>query len=214
MQAHTILYGEGEIAFTLIRSEVLKSKIKIDVEPDGQVQVHAPTDSPLTTVKQAVLQRAHWIDNHVTQTLRRMRDVRPRRYVSGETHWYLGKRYLLKVRVAESQPCSAKLLRGMLWVTVPEYSQTLVKQELDAWYRHRAIDVFQRQLVLICATLPWVKQPPESQLLQMRKQWGSCSPKGRLSLNPSLVKAPRVCIDYVLAHELCHLKHHNHSKEF
>lgn len=48
----------------------------------------------------------------------------------------------------------------------------------------------------------------------MKVQWGSCSPAGRLTLNPDLVKAPRECIDYVLLHELCHLKEHNHSRNF
>lgn len=48
----------------------------------------------------------------------------------------------------------------------------------------------------------------------MRTQWGSCSPKGEVLLNPYLVKAPKVCIEYVVAHELCHLKEHNHSERF
>ena len=48
----------------------------------------------------------------------------------------------------------------------------------------------------------------------MNRQWGSCSPSGILSLNPHLVKAPLTCIHYVLTHELCHLKHHNHSQHF
>jgi hypothetical protein len=48
----------------------------------------------------------------------------------------------------------------------------------------------------------------------MQKQWGSCSPQGHILLNPHLVKAPRECIDYVIIHELCHLKEHNHSPEF
>ncbi|WP_254426989.1 RhuM family protein [Herbaspirillum sp. VT-16-41] len=57
------------------------------------------------------------------------------------------------------------------------------------------------------ASLPEVKQA-------MRSQWGSCSPKGEILLNPHLVKAPRPCIEYVLAHELCHLREHNHSDRF
>lgn len=48
----------------------------------------------------------------------------------------------------------------------------------------------------------------------MKKQWGSCSPQGILSLNPHLVKAPRECVDYVILHEFCHIKEHNHSKKF
>jgi hypothetical protein len=48
----------------------------------------------------------------------------------------------------------------------------------------------------------------------MKTQWGSCSPKGELLLNPLLVKAPGHCVDYVIFHELCHLKEHNHSQRF
>jgi len=48
----------------------------------------------------------------------------------------------------------------------------------------------------------------------MRTQWGSCSPKGDVLLNPYLVKAPKACIEYVVAHELCHLREHNHSERF
>jgi predicted metal-dependent hydrolase len=62
--------------------------------------------------------------------------------------------------------------------------------------------------------MTWLREPPRWRLLAMKRQWGSCSPRGTLSLNPHLVKAPASCIDYVLAHELCHLKHHDHSKNF
>jgi predicted metal-dependent hydrolase len=51
-------------------------------------------------------------------------------------------------------------------------------------------------------------------LVPMEHQWGSCSPAGSINLNPALIRAPRHCIDYVLLHEICHLKEHNHSKRF
>ena len=57
-------------------------------------------------------------------------------------------------------------------------------------------------------------QLPEWGILKMKKRWGSCSPKGKILLNPELIKAPTVCIDYVIMHELCHLKHSLHDKRF
>lgn len=81
-------------------------------------------------------------------------------------------------------------------------------------YRQRAREVFADRLTTVAAPLRWVKQLPQTRLQLMTVQWGSCSPSGRITLNPLLVKAPRECIDYVLLHELCHLLQHNHSPKF
>lgn len=62
--------------------------------------------------------------------------------------------------------------------------------------------------------MPWLKTVPPLKRVTMRKQWGSCSPFGSINLNPWLIRAPRDCIDYVLIHEICHLKEHNHSKRY
>jgi len=74
--------------------------------------------------------------------------------------------------------------------------------------------VFGTRLEAIGGSLRWVRTAPTLRLQTMKVQWGSCSPAGRLTLNPHLVKAPRECIDYVLLHELCHLKEHNHARRF
>lgn len=62
--------------------------------------------------------------------------------------------------------------------------------------------------------MPWLNDVPPVRLLKMRRQWGSCSPRGQVFLSPHLVKAPTPCVDYVIAHELCHLKEHNHSPRY
>jgi predicted metal-dependent hydrolase len=89
-------------------------------------------------------------------------------------------------------------------------------EEADALFDHvgRAREVFQRKLDCIADGLPWLRTPPRWKLLTMKRQWGSCSPQGLLNLNPHLVKAPASCIDYVLLHELCHLRFHHHGKTF
>lgn len=82
------------------------------------------------------------------------------------------------------------------------------------WYCVRARELFEARLRVVAEPLRWVRQLPPFRLKFMTRQWGSCSPSGRLTLNPSLVAAPREAIDYVLLHELCHLKHHNHGNAF
>lgn len=82
------------------------------------------------------------------------------------------------------------------------------------WYRERADTYFRRRLVELVRKTPWVEQAPSVKLVSMKRQWGSCSPAGAINLNPNLIRAPRECVDYVLLHELCHVREHNHSKAF
>jgi predicted metal-dependent hydrolase len=137
--------------------------------------------------------------------------VLPRDYVSGETHFYLGKRYLLKVIVDKSGAQRVKLLRGRLEVTARSRERDEICALLGNWYRQRAEQVFARRIAECGSNLRWLRTLPSFRLMTMRARWGSCSPAGELLLNPQLVKAPRHCIDYVIYHELCHLKEHNHG---
>jgi predicted metal-dependent hydrolase len=89
-----------------------------------------------------------------------------------------------------------------------------VRRRIRDWYRERAKFYFARKLQELSTRFEGVKNAPDFQLLAMKNQWGSCSPAGRVSLNPSLIKAPAHCVEYVLLHELCHLLEHNHSKRF
>ncbi len=209
-----VTYGENTLVFSVSYRENLAGKVRIHVQPDQRVVVDAPPQTPITEIKRAVLKRARWIRNQLAKLEATHRHALHRQYVSGETHWYLGKRYLLKVRKTTRDAGVVKLLGAQLVVSVPDRNASSVKEALDIWYRARALQVFERRLAALYPDLRWVEAIPEWRLRPMKKQWGSCSPQGRLSLNPMLVKAPRQCIDYVVIHELCHLKHHNHSSEY
>lgn len=207
-------YGERRIPYKVFFVAGKSRKLAIHVHQDGSVQVDAPPDIPLAEVKSAVSRRARWLCGHIDQAKQRRIHLLSREYVSGESHFYLGRRYVLKVRESRRDIPAVRLWRGQLQVVTPQCEADVVRPLLWDWYRHHAKDVFDRRLSAICNELRWVKEPPPWRLLTMKKQWGSCSPSGVLSLNPHLVKAPARCIDYVLLHELCHLKHHNHSASF
>ena len=186
----------------------------IHIHPDGSVQVDAPVDTDASAVVAAVRRRARWIWLRLRAHSERIRHVLPREYVSGESHFYLGKRYALKVIPHPTAPQSVKLLRGQLEIRTRSSDADKVRTLLNVWYRQRAEDVFVRRLADCAAKVLWLKADPKFRLLTMKTQWGSCSPKGELILNPLLVKAPGPCVDYVIFHELCHLKEHNHSQRF
>jgi len=188
--------------------------VAIHVERDGGVTVDARPDTDIEAVRAAVKKRAHWISKHVQAARLRLARVLPREYVSGEAVHYLGRRYRLKVCVdTNAAPCVA-MRGGFIEVTVPEQSSDDVRDTLETWYRAQARDVFSLRMAALGAQLRWLREMPPIRVQAMKTQWGNCSPNGRITLNPALVKAPAECIDYVLLHELCHLQHHDHSPQF
>lgn len=210
----TLQYGIEVISYQVFFIPGQKAKVIIDVLPNGTVQVKAPDSITLQDVKPAVIKRARWIYHHIIKIKKQYAHVLPRQYVSGECHYYLGRRYVLKIITVKKENQQVKLLRGQLQVYTESRQVAVIKGLMYDWYRSHAEKVFERRLESILSQIHWLKHAPPWKLRPMKKQWGSCSPQGRLSLNPHLVKAPGECVDYVILHELCHIKEHNHSKKF
>lgn len=210
-----IHYGDEIIRFRVrVQADRRVPRVAIHVEPDGRVLVDAPSGATPASVLAAVRKRSGWISRHVEAARERRGGLQAREYVSGESLLYLGRRYRLKVAVEPSAPVHAALRGAYLVVTAAQRSPDLIRDGLDAWYRQRAKEVLAHRLEAVAANLRWVRSVPDMRLRNMTVQWGSCSPAGRITLNPMLVKAPRECIDYVMLHELVHLLHHNHSPAF
>ena len=214
MERASFRYGDEQFEYEVCYTPERTQKIAIHVHPDASIQVDAPEGEDRIKINQAVLKRARWINNHVKQARAQREHVLPRSYVSGESHFYLGRRYQLKVVDSLDGSARVKLWRGRLSVEIGDRNAGTVRKRLNHWYRERASEVFDRRLLEIADKVSWLKVVPPLRLLKMRRQWGSCSPQGVIFLNPYLVKAPRECVDYVIAHELCHLKEHNHSRRY
>lgn len=212
-ETYAVQYGDRRLQFHWLAERVVGRKARIHVYPNGMVEVETPENATLSQAKQALLKRAGWVARHLGAIEERQAAKQDRQYVSGETIFYLGRRHVLKV-ISASDKQHVKLVRGRLQVTTFDTSPEAVKASLARWYRKRAHEVFARRLLAVSAHLPWVEATPPWSIRLMSTQWGSCSPSGKILLNPHLVKAPTLCIDYVILHELCHLQEHNHSANF
>jgi hypothetical protein len=205
-----VTYGDERLEFAVEPSPSRTSSIRIDVDPGGGVTVIAPSGASDSAIRAAVRRRAKWIWKHHRP---HKGPARQRRAISGEEILYLGRRYVLKIERGSDE--SVKLKGGKLVVRVQKHEPQLVMSAIDGWYRSRAQEYFERRIAALHSpSFDKITSPPPFALRLMRRQWGSCSPAGKLLLNPLLIRAPRACIDYVITHELCHLRHHNHSAGF
>ncbi|MGK7096792.1 M48 family metallopeptidase [Acinetobacter baumannii] len=210
----SIIYGDEVIDFEVLESPSRTQKILIKVYADCRVVVSAPLNADDKTIIEAVKQRSRWIYKQLREFREQSKFITPRQYKSGESHFYLGKQYQLKVIHDDTKPKGVKLLRGRLEVNTLDMGLESIKSYLNEWYRTRAKVIFEIRLQRILEQALWVETQPDIRLMTMRTQWGNCSPSGVLTLNPHLVKAPTICIDYVILHELCHLVEYNHSERF
>lgn len=213
-QTMRFTYGDEQIAFERVKRTHATGRVLIKVHPDCRVIASAPEDADNQAVLAAVKKRGRWIYEQLRDFRKQLENITPRKYVSGESHYYLGKQYLLKVIEAPDQAQGVKLLRGKLEVSVRSKNPEKVKELMTNWYKLRAKETFSKRLDSMLEQALWVGERPPLCILTMKTQWGSCSPNGLITLNPHLVKAPRECIDYVILHELCHIAEHNHSDRF
>lgn len=207
-------YGSRNAEYDVHESARLTDKLRIHVQPGGALTVEAPPGTPEDKIRAGVQKRARWIMDHIDRFEDYRRHALVRDYCSGETHFYLGRRYKLTIITEPRAKRSMRLVAGRMEVTAPQGDAIDVRLTLQRWYRQRALAYFTSRITRIAAGLPWVEVAPPIKLLTMKRYWGSCSPRGAITLNPSLIKAPAHCVEYVLLHELCHLAEHNHSPRF
>lgn len=193
-----------------------RKTLAIHVHPDLRVSVEAPEGSGFAQVEQKVRKRAAWIVKQLRDFEQYSFDLPPREYVSGETHRYLGRQYRRKVLQSATSRESARMDRGRILV----YAQDITNRErkkalLEAWYRRQARRVFQERSD---AWFPKLERHgieyPEMTVRCMRSRWGSCTATGRITLNLKLIQMPKECVDYIIVHELCHMKEHHHGPAF
>ncbi|MEZ4684997.1 MAG: SprT family zinc-dependent metalloprotease [Bacteroidia bacterium] len=212
-EKHRLAYRNGELIFELHRSN--RKTLGIQVLPQGSVKVIAPLDAEIDLIYSRVKKRLPWITKQKDFFSSFEPRRQPRKYVSGETHLYLGRRYRLKIHHDFPDPY-VKLRGQFIHVGSPKDSPSQQVQTLmEEWYKKKAKYHFQRKLDEVIPRFSSFALPSFNlKLRKMKTRWGSCTPNGNIYLNPELILAPKACIEYVIIHELCHLLHPSHNKDF
>jgi len=204
-----IQFGSKKIDFSLEYSN--RKSLGITVTPELSILVKAPIDTSMEKVKEKLRKKAPWIIRQQSFFLSFHPKTPARKFIGGETHLYLGRQYRLQIQIGKDE--SVKLKGKFIEVTTREKSRT--KDLLKDWYLQHAKTKFHAIAQPLIDKFKKHKVEPSSIVFRdMPTRWGSCTPKGKIILNPELIKAPKGCIEYVIIHELCHLIHHDHTQKF
>lgn len=190
-----------------------RKTLGISVLPNGSLEIVAPIESSREAILEKVGKRRHWIRKKRIE-FSVISNTRPDlRYCSGATHRYLGRQY--RLRISRGVERSINLQGGYFLIESSDTSETAVEQLVECWMREHAVRQFGQRLK------PWRQwclrrqlPEPKVRIRKMEKRWGSAQADGNILLNPLLIRTPSICIDYVMAHEVCHLKYSSHSREF
>jgi predicted metal-dependent hydrolase len=205
-------FGTNQIMYRIRFSQ--RKTLGITVRPDTSVIVSAPPGTRAESILRRVKKKAKWIRKQQRYFENFFPPITPRRYVSGETHRYLGRQYRLKV--VEGRENAVKLKGEYLWVYSESKKNTAAIEKLaKRWFAQRAADVFEKRMdICVRKFRGRILQAPKLRIRRMLKRWGSFTSKGYIVLNLDLIRMPVVCVDYVLVHELCHVLQRHHGNSF
>jgi predicted metal-dependent hydrolase len=192
-----------------------RKTLQLEVLPDMSVRMIAPLGTKVEVCSRMLLKRMDWVRAQMQYFSQFHPLTKPREYVSGETHLFLGRR--LRLKVVKGSTKGVKATRQHLTVCAGQTtSARLIEAELWQWYREQASDLFQERMLgcMVKLNIPKNEGPKSLIVRRYKSRWGSMSADGVLGLNLDLIRAPIECIDYVIIHELCHLRFPHHGPRF
>jgi len=202
-----VKYGSTSIEYSIERKRSLKNTY-INVDKNGVV-VKTNETTTEEELEHYVIKKASWITKHLIG-YRIQSDIE---IVTGARLYYLGKSYYVEVIESEIDKVIVEFIHSKFKIYIPiKCSQTAMHKAIDIFYKERAI---KKIMPLVRKWSRLIEVTPEHiSFRKSEKRWGSCSPTNRISFNYELMKINSALIEYVVVHELSHIKYKNHSKEF
>jgi len=212
---NSLVYNELIIPYDIIYSARRKS-ISIVVHHTKRVEVKAPTGTPASYIHGLAEKKVSWIAKRLAMLDSMANIPVERKYQEGEVFFFLGTPFTLSVtRGTPTGGISCK--DGHLKVNIPQSlppqdHPNYARKQVQEWYRTQADRIIGEKLQEYALVLGI--EPPLFRLRNVRRRWGSCNHKNNLNFNTRLLMAPIDLVEYVVMHELCHVRHKNHSRKF
>lgn len=205
------IYGNYSYTYEIVRQD--RKSLALTIKPDMGIILKCPHKVDNERIEKFLKRKWLWMNKQLkffeTVQLKQYK----KEYISGESFFYLGRQYKLVVKRNKEE--SVKLLRGEIVVYTNESVKDGVntKKILDGWFKNRYEIVFKERFEEMKKRFDY-KNMPILKVRSMSRRWGSFLNKEQIALNPKLIHAPKECIDYVIVHELCHMRYKNHSRKF
>lgn len=204
-----ISMSKNNLSYSLIRTE--RKTLGLTIERNGDIMLRAPLDCPQNTIDDFFESKKFWIYQKLAEK-RLVEDKIPsKEYVNGEGFLYLGKSYRLQL-VDTYDGAQLKLSRGFFQLNKKYTADEKGKKIFIDWYRDHAtpiiekrVEIYKDLLDVNCGAI---------RVLDLKYRWGSCTSDGNLNFHWKTILTPMPIVDYVVVHELVHLKEKNHTQKF
>ena len=211
MEKQAFKYGSYYYEYYLVRQA--RKTISLIVQPSLNIILKCPIDCDIQKIEKFLKNKWKWLEKQLTFFKKFNSRASKKEYISGESFLYLGRQY--KLSVIKGNVEGVKLKFGKIQViTMGEVSdKDNNKRLLNDWYADRSLKIFDDRYKKVLEKFSYDFQP-SLVIRKMNKRWGSYLKGKKIFLNSLLIQAPKECIDYVITHELCHMKYKNHDKRF
>jgi predicted metal-dependent hydrolase len=199
------------VSYILKRSRKRRKTISLQISNKSEVVVSAPYFTPGSEINRFIQEKQDWINRVIQKQNIAQRQLIKKEYISGEDFYYLGIPYPLETFFQQSLPVGLVFWGNRFYLNCDEASAK-GKQYFTKWYKAKAQEYLAQRVNYFSSELTLL--PRQIRITSARQRWGSCSEENKLAFGFRLIMAPPVVIDYVIIHELMHIKEKNHSARF
>ncbi|MEN6373412.1 MAG: SprT family zinc-dependent metalloprotease [Smithella sp.] len=198
-------------SYILKRSRKRRKTISLQITERSDIIIQAPYFTPVKEINSFIEQKHDWIQKTIQQQKEQKRITGEKLYVSGEFFYFLGTPYPLEVFFQQKMPAGLVFWNNRFYLNCEDGLETR-KNYFIQWYKTKAGEYLAGQVENVGRRLQLL--PRSIRITSARTRWGSCSPENNLAFSFRLIMAPQNVVDYVIMHELMHIREKNHSMRF